>query len=81
MREGEEDILYAPANVSGAAAKLNDVWTTISMAMPYAVCPICQGRTPDSCKSCKGRGLISKHTFEHAFPAELIAVREKSCAK
>ncbi len=81
MKDEDTDQLYAPANVSGACAKLNDAWTTISMAMPYAVCPICQGRTPDSCKSCKGRGFVPRHTFEHAFPAELLAIREKACVK
>lgn len=81
IKDDDADPLYAPANVSGAYGDLNDAWTKIGMAMPYAVCPSCQGRAPDACKVCKGRAFISRHTFEHAFPPELIAIREKSCVK
>lgn len=78
---GEPDPLYFHANVSGAQASLHNAWTRISMALPYACCPVCQGRGRSTCKLCKTSGFIPKHTFDHALPEELRALREKSCAK
>lgn len=79
--EGEPDPLYFHANVSGAQAHLNNAWTSISMALPHATCPVCQGRAKGTCKLCKGSGFIPKHTYDHALSDELRAVREKSCEK
>lgn len=81
MKENGDDVLYTLANVSGAHGRLNDAWTTVSMALPYAVCPTCQGRTPETCRLCKGGGFIPKHTYENAISSELRTLREKSCVK
>lgn len=81
LDSGQADPLFSGANVNGAYGHLCNAWTMVSMALPYAVCPTCQGRASDSCKVCNGRGLIPKHTFENAFPPDLIAIREKSCIK
>lgn len=80
-KEGEEDMLFAAANINGAAGRLDDAWTTVSMALPYAVCPTCQGRAPDECLLCKGRAFISKHVYDCAISVELKSVRDKSCVK
>ncbi len=79
--QGEPDPLYFHANVSGAQAHLHNAWTSISMALPYATCPVCQGRIKETCKLCKQSGFIPKHTYDHAISDELRAVREKSCKK
>lgn len=76
-----EDVLYQPSNLNGALAKLHDAYTTVAMATPYAVCVTCQGRTAETCTSCKGRGLISKHHYEKCVPEELKNVRDKMCVK
>lgn len=81
MKESGDDALFVHANVSGAYGRLNDAWTTVSMAMPYAVCPSCQGRTAETCKLCKKSGFIPKHTYDNAISEELRTVREKSCVK
>lgn len=78
-KEGEEDMLFASANINGAWGKLSDAWTTVGMALPYAVCPTCQGRAPDNCLLCKGRAFISKHIYDCAVSVELKEVRAKSC--
>lgn len=80
MNEGD-DPLFAHSNVSGAYGRLNDAWTTVSMALPHAVCPACQGRAPDTCKLCKASGFIPKHTYDHAISDDLRTIREKSCVK
>lgn len=81
QKEGVTDPLYLHANLSGAQAHLHNAWTSISMALPHAVCASCQGRAKETCKVCKTSGFVPKHTFENAFPPELIAIREKSCVK
>lgn len=81
MKETGDDVLFVHSNVSGAHGRLNDAWTTVSMALPHAVCPTCQGRAPDSCKLCKGSGFIPKHTYDHAISDDLRAIREKACVK
>lgn len=81
MKLNGDDPLFVHANVSGAYGRLNDAWTTVSMALPHAVCPGCQGRAPDTCKLCKGSGFIPKHTYLHAISAELREIREKQCIK
>jgi ParB-like chromosome segregation protein Spo0J len=74
-----EDILYAPTNINGVLADLNNAYTLLQLSVPYAVCTTCQGRAVETCRFCKGRGFISKHHYEHCVPAELKEIRRKGC--
>ena len=58
-----QDKLFAEVNFSSALSKLDQAWTDIKTAKPFAVCPTCQGQLPDKCTLCKGRGLISEHRW------------------
>lgn len=81
--EETKDWLWQPVNKSMTTADLDRVYYELKMAMPYVVCPYCQGReeTKSHCTSCKQRGILSQHVWDNAVPAELKAVREKSCKK
>ena len=85
MRRVEEtrDILWQPVNKSTMNSDLDRIYHELKMALPYAVCPKCQGRDINnkSCDACKGRGVISEFIYKTAIPEELKAVREKSCKK
>ncbi len=58
-------MLYAEVNFSSALSQLEQLWTDIKTAKPFAVCPTCQGQVPDKCTLCRGRGLISEYPLEH----------------
>jgi hypothetical protein len=55
--------LFAEVNYSSALSQLDQAWTDIKTAKPFAVCPTCQGQLPDKCTICRGRGLISEHRW------------------
>ncbi len=65
LRAAQEnkDKLFAEVNFSSALSQLDQAWTDIKTAKPFAVCPTCQGQLPDQCTLCKGRGLISEHRW------------------
>ena len=65
LRSAQEnkDKLFAEVNFSSALSQLDQAWTDIKTAKPFAVCPTCQGQLPDQCTLCKGRGLISEHRW------------------
>jgi len=61
--QDKKDKLFAEVNFSSALSQLDQAWTDIKTAKPFAVCPTCQGQLPDKCTLCKGRGLISEHRW------------------
>lgn len=68
-----EDKMYAEVS-NTVITDLERVHASMECAVPYAVCPQCQGH-PDTqpksdCRLCKGRGLISKFLWDRAVPAE-----------
>ena len=65
LRTAQEnkDKLFAEVNYSSALSQLDQAWTDIKTAKPFAVCPTCQGQLPDKCTLCRGRGLISEHRW------------------
>ncbi len=65
LRTAQEnkDTLFAEVNFSSALSQLDQAWTDIKTAKPFAVCPTCQGQVPDQCTLCRGRGIISEHRW------------------
>lgn len=77
-----EDLLFVEVS-NGVLADLEKAHTTIKTALPYAVCPDCQGHPSamaKSCVLCKGRGVISEfrwHTVaEEKRKLRAMAVKE-----
>lgn len=52
----------------------------VSYALPYTVCPTCNGQLVEKCSLCKGRGVISKHLYQ-TVPLEIRNMREKGALK
>lgn len=77
------DVLWRSVNLDSAMMQVDQLFADIKEAIPYAVCPYCQGRaeTLTHCANCKQRGVVSKFIWEHAIPEELKAVRQKSVKK
>lgn len=77
------DVLWRSVNLDSVMMQVDQLFADIKEAIPYAVCPYCQGRaeTLTHCANCKQRGVVSKFIWEHAIPEELKAVRQKSVKK
>lgn len=80
LRAAQEnkDTLFAEVNFSSALSQLDQAWTDLKTAKPFAVCPTCQGQLPDHCTLCKGRGLISEHRWNTCVTREDKEFREKA---
>ena len=80
LRAAQEnkDKLFAEVNFSSALSQLDQAWTDIKTAKPFAVCPTCQGQLPDKCTLCKGRGLISEHRWNTCVTREDKEFRAKA---
>lgn len=70
-----DDLLYIEVSNS-TLADLAMCREGISYALPYTVCPNCNGQLIEKCTLCKGRGVISKRLYQ-TVPAEIRSMREK----
>lgn len=75
------DPLFKHVNASTTMSLLDQAFADIKMAMPFVVCPYCQGQVADHCTPCRGTGFLPEHKWLHAVPAELREVRQKACKK
>ena len=76
--QDNKDLLFAEVCFSSALSQLDQAWTDIKTAKPFAVCPTCQGQVSDKCTLCRGRGLISEHRWNMCVPREDKEFREKA---
>ncbi len=83
FREAQEnrDKLFAEVNFSSALSQLDQAWTDLKTAKPFAVCPTCQGQIPDKCTLCRGRGLISEYRWNTCVTREHKEFRARAKAK
>jgi hypothetical protein len=83
LRAAQEnkDKLFTEVNFSSALSHLDQVWSDVKTAKPFAVCPGCQGQLPDQCTLCRGRGLLSEHRWNACVTSEDKAFRDKVRAK
>ena len=80
LRTAQEnkDPLFAEVLFSSALSQLDQAWTDIKTAKPFAVCPTCQGQVPDKCRMCHGRGLISEFRWNTCVTREDKEFRAKA---
>lgn len=57
------DPLFKPLRPSAWLADFNNTWYKLKMAIPFAVCPTCQGKMPDACTDCHGLGIMSEWEY------------------
>ena len=79
--QDNKDVLFAEVNYSSALSQLDQAWTDIKTAKPFAVCPTCQGQIPDKCTLCHGRGFISEHRWNTCVTREDKEFRFKAKGK
>ncbi len=80
LRAAQEnkDKLFTEVNFSLALSQLDQAWTAVKTAKPFAVCPTCQGQLPDQCTLCRGRGLISEYRWNACVTREDKEFRAKA---
>jgi hypothetical protein len=69
-----KDIIMAEVNLNAADCELEALISRCKAALPYAVCPSCQGKLVERCTNCSKRGMVSRTRFERTDPA-LLKVR------
>ena len=69
----DSDPFYAEVNYNNVLGLLDNAYGLLKVAVPYAVCPGCQGKLKDKCMLCKGRGYISEFRWDTAVPKTLKA--------
>jgi len=69
------DVLYIEVNFIDVQSKLNQAYEDIKTAIPFAVCPICSGKTSRDCMACKGRGMVSKFYWDNCVAEEFKQLR------
>jgi hypothetical protein len=78
--QNNKDALFLEVNFSSAIAHLEQAYTSLGTAKPFAVCPMCHGM---KCRACAGRGFVSKFRWDTAlaqsFKDAAIAEGGESC--
>lgn len=70
----EQDLIVASLT-NTTLSDLNNAYTSITCALPYAVCTSCQGHQRKKCNLCKGRGFLDKFSWKSFVPAETKKLR------
>ena len=77
----EKDVLWNSLRTAGTyqslTAKLMEIEGEVKSCKPFAVCPTCKGKLPESCTSCGQTGIVSEHFWDNCVPDEEKAMREK----
>lgn len=76
-----KDKMYSELNFSHLVSDLTSAFGLMKSAMPFAVCPTCQGRALNPCRTCQSRGTVSEFFWKHAIPQETKDARAKAVAK
>lgn len=81
----KKDVMYAEISGPLLQCDFSNVINHIMMAIPHAVCPVCQGHKEAQvnahCRMCFGRGMVSKLRWERAVPEEIKQIRKKGTKK
>jgi len=69
--QNTKDPVFSEINFSGARAAADRLYDALTVAVPYAVCPSCQGNAKlTGCRLCSGRGAISRFKWDTCVPEE-----------
>lgn len=68
--QDEKDKLFVEVDFTDNLAKLNQVYIDLKRAIPFAICPSCNGVEAEGCATCKERGFVSQFYWDHNVPAE-----------
>ena len=64
------DMLYSAIDRKAIKAITKQLEAELKLALPYAVCPTCNGVNATADCICKGRGYLSEHIWKTCVPEE-----------
>ena len=75
MKRGMEDKdpFWEGVALSRIMADLGNARNFLAEAVPYAVCPGCNGKLRKTCRLCHKKGFVSKHQWDRLIPEETKA--------
>ena len=76
----ENDIVYAELS-NADISDFNQCYTHLKQALPFAVCPTCQGVNRKKCTTCKQKGFLSEFRWKQCVPSEIKEMRMKARKK
>ncbi len=76
-RQESKDLLFVEIDFTDNIAKLKSVIENLKLAVPWAVCPTCQGKLAAGCLTCSGRGFVSRFYWTTCVPEETRLLRPK----
>lgn len=76
----DKEPMFSEVNGASFAADIQNTFQLLKVAIPYTVCPTCQGRVISACYTCSGRGMISEFYWKFKVPVETKKTREKAVA-
>jgi ParB-like nuclease family protein len=76
-----QDPMYSEVSSQWIGIELSNIHTNLKCALPYVVCTDCQGKSPEGCDLCRGRGVISEFRWSHALPPETREMRQQAIEK
>lgn len=71
------DPLFQECSIGDIMSNLDNAYGDLKRAVPFAVCPYCQGGDADNCLCCKGRGFVSEFFWKNCVAEELKEIRRK----
>lgn len=82
VRQAQEtkDPRFVGVSFSSTMQGLDQAYGALECAKPYAVCPTCQGQTPDNCGTCHKKGMVSEFFWKTCVAEEMKQIRFKTLA-
>lgn len=75
------DPMWREVNINGVTGDLENAINRFKGAVPSHVCAHCDGKKPNGCEACKGRGIVSDFFWRQAVPVELKKKREQNVSR
>lgn len=72
-----QDIAYAEIRFQENDKLLSTLYSNLKLIAPFGVCTVCQGKLPEKCTLCKGRGFLSGFAYQMYGSAEIKQIRKK----
>jgi hypothetical protein len=66
-----DDPLWRDVTCQDVVNPLVRAYDEVKMALPYAVCPYCQGLAFETCQHCRGKGWMNRFAWNTFAPSEL----------
>ena len=79
--EESKDVLFQGFQFSDALADLGNVYSKLKAAIPFTVCPACQGHLAKQCKLCKGKTMIGEWYWDNVVSKDIKDIILKNLPK